>query len=537
MKQTKRKIILLLFIVNCSLQIAVAQPTQEWVARYERPSGSSGIANQMALDKVGNCYVLGNVPIQAGIGGILTIKYNSNGDTLWTRTYNIGNGTSYRNYGITADSIGNVYVTGYVGLNLLGPYDIVTIKYSFNGVTEWINTYSGAGDISDTPGDIKIGPDGMIYVAGRSGSSSIVIKYKPDGDSVWVKLFNEAGFSNGAGQIEFGEGNKIFVRGNRRNINNNLNYYMLLKYDTSGTILWNRNFTINGTETARDMAVDRIGNCFISGDGFSGYTTVKFDSSGSQQWVRTYFNNVSEEVRSICVDLVGNCYVTGKSALTSGNSDILTIKYATNGDSIWIRRFNGTDNLTDTPYDITIDDSSSIYLTGLSMSASSAYNFITLKYDSSGVLRWDIIYNSQPPGNGDDISYNIMADRNNNIYISGVADRGSNIFDYVTIKYSQPPIGVIVNSNSISTDFNLYQNYPNPFNPVTKFKFHIYQPKNVKLVIYDILGNVISTLVNKYLKAGTYEINYNAEKIASGIYFCKMIVNDYTMTKKMLLIK
>ncbi len=83
MKLKSRELILLLFIANCTLQIAVAQPTQEWVARYERPSGSSGIANQMALDKVGNCYVLGNKSSNGG--EVILIKYNASGDTLWTR--------------------------------------------------------------------------------------------------------------------------------------------------------------------------------------------------------------------------------------------------------------------------------------------------------------------------------------------------------------------------------------------------------------------------------------------------------------------
>jgi photosystem II stability/assembly factor-like uncharacterized protein len=92
-------------------------------------------------------------------------------------------------------------------------------------------------------------------------------------------------------------------------------------------------------------------------------------------------------------------------------------------------------------------------------------------------------------------------------------------------------------SNSIPLENKLYGNYPNPFNPQTTFKFDIAEHSSVKLCIYDVLGNEVEIPLNSDLRPGTYQLNWNGSKLASGLYFFKLITGDYTMTKKMLLIK
>ena len=91
--------------------------------------------------------------------------------------------------------------------------------------------------------------------------------------------------------------------------------------------------------------------------------------------------------------------------------------------------------------------------------------------------------------------------------------------------------------NSIQNNYSLTQNYPNPFNPVTKFRFDIPKSSNVSIKIFDVLGMEASTLVNEKLNAGVYETSWDASAFPSGIYFCKMISEDFTETIKMILIK
>lgn len=99
-------------------------------------------------------------------------------------------------------------------------------------------------------------------------------------------------------------------------------------------------------------------------------------------------------------------------------------------------------------------------------------------------------------------------------------------------------VGIEPISNVNPIEFNLYQNYPNPFNPITTIKYDL--PKDVKVTIkvYDLLGREIETIINNEFKtAGWYEINWNANKYASGVYIYRIEAGDFVQSKKMVLIK
>jgi hypothetical protein len=83
----------------------------------------------------------------------------------------------------------------------------------------------------------------------------------------------------------------------------------------------------------------------------------------------------------------------------------------------------------------------------------------------------------------------------------------------------------------------LEQNYPNPFNPVTNIKFGIPETGNVRLVVFDILGREVTTLMNEHKNPGTYEVKFDASQLASGIYFYSLQTERVTETKRMLLVK
>ncbi len=97
--------------------------------------------------------------------------------------------------------------------------------------------------------------------------------------------------------------------------------------------------------------------------------------------------------------------------------------------------------------------------------------------------------------------------------------------------------GINNQGNVIPKTYSLAQNYPNPFNPSTSIKFNIPQSGNVKLAVYDLLGNVVATLVNGRIEAGVHEISFDASNIASGVYFYKIEANGFSDVKKMMLIK
>jgi len=94
-----------------------------------------------------------------------------------------------------------------------------------------------------------------------------------------------------------------------------------------------------------------------------------------------------------------------------------------------------------------------------------------------------------------------------------------------------------VQKENMDFDYSLDQNYPNPFNPSTIISYSIKNEGSVKLDIYNVLGELVTNLVNDIQKAGKYKIEWNASKFPSGIYFCKLRSGDFTQTRKMILIK
>lgn len=93
------------------------------------------------------------------------------------------------------------------------------------------------------------------------------------------------------------------------------------------------------------------------------------------------------------------------------------------------------------------------------------------------------------------------------------------------------------NVKEIPDKFTLKQNYPNPFNPVTSIDYSVSAPGNVKLVVFDVLGREIKTLVNEYKNTGEYKTYFDSTGNSGGIYYYKLVAGNYSEVKKMILIK
>ncbi|MFZ1322373.1 MAG: T9SS type A sorting domain-containing protein [Ignavibacteria bacterium] len=98
-------------------------------------------------------------------------------------------------------------------------------------------------------------------------------------------------------------------------------------------------------------------------------------------------------------------------------------------------------------------------------------------------------------------------------------------------------VGINQLSSLVPDKFSLYQNYPNPFNPTTNIKFDIVKSGGVKVIVYNALGKEVNVLLNENLSPGSYKVDFDGAGFASGIYYYKIVTNEFTDVKKMLLIK
>lgn len=108
---------------------------------------------------------------------------------------------------------------------------------------------------------------------------------------------------------------------------------------------------------------------------------------------------------------------------------------------------------------------------------------------------------------------------------------------YTITEGQNPVVNIKSQGELIPHEFELHQNYPNPFNPVTNISFHINFKSQVQLVIYDVTGKLIDTPVNSVLSPGLYSVNWEAKNLPTGTYLYSLNTDNYSETKKMLLIK
>ncbi|MBK8982999.1 MAG: SBBP repeat-containing protein [Ignavibacteria bacterium] len=320
------------------------------------------------------------------------------------------------------------------------------------------------------------------------------------------------------------------------------NELITIKYNTNGERKWIRkNSTFNGDYLRpASVTVDKYGNIIANGYyylfGNYAFITIKYNSEGDTLWKRIYKGDGNLNFcHALTTDDSGNVYAAGRSTNTGTGADFVTIKYFPNGDTAWIRKYDGGFNQFDEAYSIAVDDYQNVYVTGMSDSTDGLSDYLTMKYDSDGNINWIKKYNGYFLV---DRSFCLSIDNNYNIIISGFAQKNINDAWITSIKYSQ---FTGVSGNDIDYNFNsvLFQNYPNPFNPATNIKYHISSSGLVSVKIYDISGKEIGNLVNEYQNSGNHVINFDinnfrkVENLSSGIYIYSLLLNGNIIgTKK-----
>ncbi len=292
-------------------------------------------------------------------------------------------------YAIVVDQVGNVYVTGGSGV-ILTESDYATIKYNQNGDSLWVRRYNDSTQVFAGGVDIALDRWGNVYVTGVP----FTIKYDSSGNQLWVTNNDVYNI-----RIALDDTGHIYVAGTK------LREIYTTKLDTNGTILWQARFPQldPGGNEAYDMVLDPRGNVIVVGEMYVpggnhyDYITLKYSPQGDTLWTRSYNGAGGPSVPldipyAVAVDALGNIYVTGMSRGMGTGTDYLTIKYSADGDQRWTARYNGPNNAGDAGYDIAVDREGNVYVTGIT----DGYNYTTLKYDSTGVLLWSATY----PGSG-----------------------------------------------------------------------------------------------------------------------------------------
>lgn len=444
-----RKLIFLaiLFLVSAN---AIAQSVDTaWVRRYNGPGNGNDWGVALGLDGKGNLYVSGESEGAGTSSDYVTIKYNPSGDTLWVRRYNGPANSVDKAYALVVDVSGNVYVTGE-SEDKETKSDYATIKYDPSGEVLWTKRYDGGGKGLDKAYALTLDQRGNVYATGESegkgtGPDYVTIKYNGDGDTLWIRRYAGSGNSvDKAYALAVDSSGNVYVTG--QSGSGAGADYATIKYDASGDQLWVKrdNGVGNAMDKAYALGLDAKENVYVTGFSFGNgtdkdYVTIKYNSRGDTLWVKRYNGpgNGLDWARALKLDATGNLYVTGQSYNKGSGSDYATIKYNRNGDTLWVRRYEGPGNHNswDLAHALALDDSGNVYVTGESQGRGSDLDYATVKYDSAGNLLWVQRYNG--PANSIDNAFAIAVDDSGNVYVTGFSYGKGTGSDCVTIKYKQ----------------------------------------------------------------------------------------------------
>ncbi len=544
MKKVIRQIPLLILI--CILMSsAEAQVDTAWVRRY------NGNANQddqpyretiLAIDEIGNVYVTGitdknpNPLPESTNYDYLTIKYNSIGEVKWIKSYNGPTDKNDIATAIAVDNIENVYVTGISRDSITGD-DFLTIKYDSNGVEQWIVRYD-LGHESDHPYCLAVDDSGNVYVGGSGthlpgGWDYLVIKYNADGDTLWVRTYNGSADDEDYGTaMAIDSSGNVYITGRSHQSGTVACYdYVTIKYNSIGEEQWiaRYNGPDGSTDEAWGIAVDGSGNVYITGASSTGYAwncaTVKYNTTGVQQWESIYdapgFS--WDNGYGIVLDGSGYVYVTGNADSDPLDDaigyDYLTIKYNSDGDTIWVRWYNGTANNWDEAHAIAVDNSGNVYVTGYGIESGTGRDFVTIKYNSNGDEKWIARYNG--PANNWDEAWALKIDDDNNVYVAGYSKGPGTWFDYATIKYNQLT-GISEKVNGRNGGMDIIRVTPSIFSTETKISFaHVLKSNKDRITIYDINGRKVKQdLVANSPGSITWSgVDDGGNNVPPGVYF------------------
>ncbi|MBX7041281.1 MAG: hypothetical protein K1X85_00130 [Ignavibacteria bacterium] len=432
------KILFQIIILIAVAETVHSQPLLEWQNFYGSPSSEFVSLAGIAADPDGNVFVTGTVT-SATLTDMLTLKYSPGGALLWARA--IAYPIEDRAVDMSLDSKGNVLVTGLTENNT-GTYDILTVKYNTHGDSVWVRRYDSQGTfIMDQPVAMFVDRNDNVIVAGYSfgggpSFSHVIIKYEPDGDSAWVRKIQPGGTPLPVDVTADLNGN-VYVSGRG---------LLLTKYSTSGTLQWSRSYSgFNSAETNRSLLTDESGNVYSTATAFTStfddYALLKFNSNGDTLWTRIRNGlgsgtQIHDDVYSLRRDVFGNLIIGGQSQ-SLAVFHFATIKYSSSGSFIWERNLSSPQSGAGVN-DVYTDALGNIY------SAGGSGDIRAVKYNSAGDSLFNVVFNG--PSNLNDYRPLITGDIAGNVLVCGLSrEAGSpQYFRSVVMKYSQSVINLKV---------------------------------------------------------------------------------------------
>ncbi len=402
------KIALIILFLVCTINV-YSEETAVHIWTEETGTSNDDIARSVAIDNSDNIYVTGSTGgdldgnTNAGKKDIFLMKFDKDGNKIWTKEIGTPNGDTAR--GVAIDNSDDIYVTGNTkgdldGNTNAGESDIFLIKFDKDGNKIWTKEIGTPND--DIAHGIAIDNSDNIYVAGHTkgdldgntnaGESDIfLIKYDSNGNKQWTKQIGSPDHE-AATSISVDNSNNIYITGPTRgdldgNTNAGLYDIFLVKFDKDGNKIWTKEIGTPNADIARGVAIDNSDDIYVTGytngdldgntnAGGSDIFLIKYDSNGNKQWTKQIGSSKYDGAWGINIIIKVYppfftqtfIYITGYTAGNLNNNtsdndgDMFLMKIEKSGLIIWNKQFGCL--WGDDPFCIVNDNERNFFIAG-----------------------------------------------------------------------------------------------------------------------------------------------------------------------------
>lgn len=530
------------------MSFAQAPITVDWVEHF------GGNLYEQSTHQVWNgnhLYVVGyfndSIGIQTSNGaedGFIT-QYNSAGDLLWSTKF--GGVGADRINGIAVDSSGRMYVTGhfqdkvYFGTDSVAPFttgeeDFFIAHYAADGSPQWIRSIQSNG--YESAQAITLSQDHFLYVSGYY-----------------------------TGSLDFGT-TTLNSKGNRD--------LFVVKYDTSGNLLWAQSIGGPGPDESARILTDGAGDVYLCGiirdaifldtdtiysQGHYDAFLAKYNSSGQYQWAKMVGSGAPDFCKSLAWDGQDKLYLTGwfvqqgtfgsQQLTAKGEEDLFLTQFDTSGNIFWTQQFGGF--FDERAYDVEVDDNGEIYVVGVFDSVffigkevfsnrhlNRPTNIILLNLDMNGQYQWGksigYVYN--------DFCFDVVLGDSNAIYLTGnfqdscyfdstlVQSNGG--YDVYITKYSKPLQNIAVENIRTNRSLLNLQIHPNPFTTEVTLTYDLIEQTDIQVTLLDIYGRTIYQQSSKDIPKGKQHTELQQLALENGVYLLRFETKDTIFVQKVI---
>ncbi len=361
-------------------------PEIEWLRIYDGIGNGNDFVNDMKMDNEYNTYLAGRSEGIDGTPDFIIMKYSNSGDSLLNIRFISAPGAWDEANSIAVDAAGNIYAIGSATFGQSSFYSVF-FKYSPNGNVIWDKNYFNDPDNVSEGLKVVLTPEEdpvIAYAKYNPYLSTSLTKYSANGDSIWTIQMKDDTSGYQLDYILTDPFGNIYAALTQT-------YYsgsqiVILKLDQNGHIVWTR---ILKTESVRKMIIDSESDLIVEthGDG----VLVKYTSDGDSLWSYQAIGLLTD----ITLDNDENILVCGY-AIGINNWDYLAAKVSPGGTETWHKTFNSYENLGDFAVSVITDEDGNSYVTGSSHDMISIGSAYTLKYNSSGEMKWQHRFDAPP---------------------------------------------------------------------------------------------------------------------------------------------